>query len=1478
MARDNLVRTSCHLSVPLTELIRDLTAKRGSIPEEDPRGAYGLNPLNEPSEPHLDLIFVHGLGGGSRKTWSSSPGPGTFWPKEWLPSEPGFKHVRIYSYGYNSAWTQTQQSRLSIHDFAQALLADMYNSPHLRKNGDTPIVLVAHSMGGLVAKKAINDDFRHVSADLQLWSFFEGVPTTFGPTSFLVVEKDSAVMSLPGEHIQYLEADHRHVCKFDSPAHPNYQIVQRCLLRAVEDIEKDYLLRHQRNFKSEMKMISAFLGIDARPEADLLDVTEKQQPGSGKSISSGHVIRFLEDCNLDCSYYFLKHGNTETSTPSAFLRSVAFQMAWSNFDIRKAILAMLTNDERFNPNDHNMIWNTIFVGSIFKTTFNSPQFWVLDALDECANKGLNTLLHMLSKIPRAVSLQVFLTSRPSVQVQRALSVEGSPVLELETGGESSRLDIARFLRSRRHYGSGSDLSEQIVTEILAKSNGIFLWASLVMNRLDETYAEEDMEHVLHDVPTEMDDFYSRIAKTMAETPNVELVKCILKWTVCTSRPLSVDELRKAIRLDINRTLTATNDRLAHLCGDLITVDRQSNVHVIHQTVAAFLVQCDSEFKINLGAAHARLAEVCLGYLSGKDFAPPRGRQKSGSAAKSQGDLILADYTCAHFPFHLAHCSSDIDAPLLLLDTFLSSNVLTWIDHIARRGSLMTLIKAVQDLRAFLSRRARDRPLLDRQSQLATAWVTDLAHIAAAFGSNLIDLPSCIYVMVPSISPPRSIIHRTFAERSRQYKLLGVPQERDWEDRISCFVYENKATAVAASEQYLAVGLSKGAVMLYNSVTLQLVGTLAHGEPIRYLAFGPATGSLVAYSTKKISFWDNRQDCLWTKKVKHVQSPLSISFSVDEDELLVPGKDGKIHYLSAKDGSDRDELPLFHSSDSESESDEDGRRILPGTPPARVCMSPVQGLAAVTYRCAPVTIWDIERRRKIGVFYRPGTRGIYQQVQVQDMVFNPIPDLDLLAIAYDGVGIVVCDPWTQEQHDLHSIEARVIVSSPDGRTLVAGDRNGIIHILAFETSLKVLYRISAFNAMLQCIAFSPDNLRIYEVRDNFCNVWEPPALVRRDTFDDNSSESPSNEVFSSSTVVPEMMARPVSHDDHITCVAFSEDSKHIFCGRKNGGLSIYDASKGTRLHDFWLYPHRSYAIKHLEWHGKRSVLVAVSAIGRCIAVHVSVTPGRGVCEVASPPLFDRYVKHPAMQVLVNHPGDLFHFSTIGGDEVWDSTALGEGDKQWIQHPNDADLLLMLRGTQIHVFRWATLEALTPAEGLPLTLSSAACCSSNSASILPPPGEWASRRGCELLVRTRRRSDKDRRTCFEFLDVSGLDPTTTTSMSAKCLSKGLLAHVKVVIGLYKSLLYFVDVKGWVSSVTLKGLQSAVEYTRHFFIPGSWMVGERLLLRLMAKSNSVAMAHQEDLLIFQGFLDLEEKVAFAMDASTATSSRPSPATATS
>jgi hypothetical protein len=51
-----------------------------------------------------------------------------------------FKHARVHTYGYNSTWTQKQENVLDIHDFGQALLVDMFNSPHLRRNKNVSVL------------------------------------------------------------------------------------------------------------------------------------------------------------------------------------------------------------------------------------------------------------------------------------------------------------------------------------------------------------------------------------------------------------------------------------------------------------------------------------------------------------------------------------------------------------------------------------------------------------------------------------------------------------------------------------------------------------------------------------------------------------------------------------------------------------------------------------------------------------------------------------------------------------------------------------------------------------------------------------------------------------------------------------------------------------------------------------------------------------------------------------------------------------------------------------------------------------------------------------------------------------------------------------------------------------------------------------------------------------------------------------------
>lgn len=110
---------------------RTLARRDGSnsdVLSDNSKGPFGLTTLFSPAESVIaDLVFVHGLGGGSRSTWTKSSDSSLFWPQEWLPQDPAFHDVRIHSFGYNSNWEK--ESTLNIHDFAKSLLGSIQDCP-----------------------------------------------------------------------------------------------------------------------------------------------------------------------------------------------------------------------------------------------------------------------------------------------------------------------------------------------------------------------------------------------------------------------------------------------------------------------------------------------------------------------------------------------------------------------------------------------------------------------------------------------------------------------------------------------------------------------------------------------------------------------------------------------------------------------------------------------------------------------------------------------------------------------------------------------------------------------------------------------------------------------------------------------------------------------------------------------------------------------------------------------------------------------------------------------------------------------------------------------------------------------------------------------------------------------------------------------------------------------------------------------------
>ena len=222
-----------------------------------------------------------------------------YWPQEWLPSDPEFKDVRVHSFGYDSDWAKGRDNCLDIHHFARSLLGELMVSPAL-KSTNTPIVFICHSMGGLVTKRAyvlarqepsyanlakrfhgiyflatphrgsdsakllanilqiayssrayvtdikrgsktlqsINAEFRDYAPALDIWSFYETHKTSMGMFGVLIVDPDSATLAYPHEKQIPMYADHRSICKFESPTDSNYLTVRNALLSTVNSATK----------------------------------------------------------------------------------------------------------------------------------------------------------------------------------------------------------------------------------------------------------------------------------------------------------------------------------------------------------------------------------------------------------------------------------------------------------------------------------------------------------------------------------------------------------------------------------------------------------------------------------------------------------------------------------------------------------------------------------------------------------------------------------------------------------------------------------------------------------------------------------------------------------------------------------------------------------------------------------------------------------------------------------------------------------------------------------------------------------------------------------------------------------------------------------------------------------------------------------------------------------------------------------------
>lgn len=784
-----------------------------------------------------------------------------------------------------------------------------------------------------------------------------------------------------------------------------------------------------------------------------------------------------------------------------------------------------------------------------------------------------------------------------------------------------------------------------------KSQGSFLWLSLVVKELVTCDTDEQLQHVLDETPVELRDVYERIERSLAQNlrpADVNLSRCILSWVVCSERQLNEVELGEALRPKFS--VLSLRHTISRLCGDFVVVDKKGNVSTVHHTAKDFLLKSatSTALAVNPGESHTFIFDKCLATL-----ADPRFRLR----LKSQGCTGFIRYSCLSWQYHMARSDElgHSNGFIHRLGSFLRSTAfLAWIEAIAVAGHLHILSSTAKALSSYLERTKRinadENPLLQplEDMDLLGVWSTELVRLAGKFGTHLIQNPRSIYTLIPVFCPPDSAISQHFgAKGPLAPKVTGLANS-NWDDSLASFSLGNhqRPKAIYCMDSSFAI-LTSDQVSIYDASTFQETRKYTYNESVIVASFNDDGEMLVTGGVKTIKVWNVATgQLLYTYSNPNRMRAMALAFSRDSSDVLVFCVDSSLRRQLLSEPENWIHIPWKARNEP--------TRGHGGGAPIAAAFSPDGSKLVMSHRTAPVSVWDTDSGNLIGRMERRAGRQFARSSNLDyavRLIWNPFTEH--VIGAWSTGRLFKWYPLDAEHEEMEnpSVKASEIACSPDGRLIVVGQMDGSLKILGFE-SFTLLYSLSCMTRA-SAVAVSPDGRRVYDLRQSFCNVWEPNALIRMAEQDDRYSDAASSHYDASVTVslvseasAPSLEAvtavcydptttayafgndggtvkyfSPESHGSvemqcgtmSITCLVFNHDGQYIASANMDGSVFVTKVSSDWQLEDtpiLQIYSENLVTQLLFDWSGEHLLV-------KCDEL-VKIWSLQAKCEISSHP--------------------------------------------------------------------------------------------------------------------------------------------------------------------------------------------------------------------------------------------------------------------
>lgn len=244
--------------------------------------------------------------------------------------------------------------------------------------------------------------------------------------------------------------------------------------------------------------------------------------GKGKTMISIGLIeelsRILGDKSTAVTYFFCQNADNELNTLEGMMKGLILQLLNQQPTLKECLRCRWDTEKNCFDEDltsWRALWHILL--EMVDQCDCSRVYLILDALDECQDGGMEEFLKAIVRngLDSPNKIKWLLTSRPLDSAERALLAGHDQVqvsLELNSHYLSNAVHayiIHKVNELGCYQGYERRLKEELESQLLQKSEGTFLWVSLVCKRLESIHPDEALA-TIQNIPQGLHPLYGQI--------------------------------------------------------------------------------------------------------------------------------------------------------------------------------------------------------------------------------------------------------------------------------------------------------------------------------------------------------------------------------------------------------------------------------------------------------------------------------------------------------------------------------------------------------------------------------------------------------------------------------------------------------------------------------------------------------------------------------------------------------------------------------------------------------------------------------------------------------------------------------------------------------------------------------------------------------------------------------------------------------